>query len=117
MKKVLGAIILFSLFGLAGATHAQAPVNIVYPITGGTYPIQNPAPGPLSSAYITSSFSVTCQGGSHTVRWGFDGTTIGSAVFYDQLSEQQVWKLPGGSHLFWVSSDCGYQEVKFAVGN
>ncbi len=116
MKKsilVLAAV----LFAFAGMAHAQAPVNIVYPIDGGTYPITNPAPGPLESAYFTSSFSVTCQGGPYNVRWGFDSTTIGSAVFYDEYTTQFTHKLKGGDHLFWVISDCGESRVSFRLGN
>lgn len=101
----------------AGPAGAQAPVNIVYPIQGGTYPITNPAPGPLDSAYFTSSFSVTCDG-DHTVEWGFDGgPAVGSASFYDQFSAQFVHKLGGGTHIFWVTSDCGNSQVKFNIGN
>lgn len=105
------------LFALAGAAQAQAPVNIVYPIDGGSYPITDPAPGVLNSAYFTSSFSVTCDGGTHTVKWGFDGTTVGSASFYDMFSAQFVHKLPGGWHTFWVSSDCGDSRVRFHIGS
>lgn len=50
------------VFGLVGAVCAQSPVNVVYPINGGTYPIMGPATGPLNAAYITASFSTTCQG-------------------------------------------------------
>jgi hypothetical protein len=120
MKKlyVLNVLVIAAvLFALAGAAQAQAPVNIVYPIDGGTYPITNPAPGALFSAYFTSSFSVTCSGGPWDVRWGFDGTTVGSATFYDQFTSQFVHKLPGGTHIFWVLSDCGDQRVKFDIGN
>jgi hypothetical protein len=117
MKKLYVLAFVAVLFALAGAAQAQAPVNIVYPINGGTYPITNPAPGALFSAYFTSSFSVTCQGGPHSVKWGFDGTAVGSATFYDQFSAQFVHKLPGGTHIFWVVSDCGDERVKFNIGN
>jgi len=117
MKKLALATVILALCLAAAPAFAQAPVNIVYPINGGVYPITNPAPGVLSSAYFTSSFSVTCQGGQHTVKWGFDTTTVGSATFYDQLSAQFVHKLPGGTHLFWVTSDCGDSQVKFDIGN
>jgi hypothetical protein len=96
---------------------ANVPVNIVYPIQKGTYPITNPGPGKLDSAYITASFSVTCGGGSHSVKWGFDGNGIGGAEFYDQITVQFVHKLPGGPHTFFVSSDCGDDRVEFNVGN
>ena len=117
MKKLYVLAFAAVLFALAGAAQAQAPVNIVYPINGGTYPITNPAPGVLFSAYFTSSFSVTCQGGAHSVKWGFDGTTVGSASFYDMFSAQFVHKLPGGWHTFTVSSDCGNSSVRFYIGS
>ncbi len=117
-KKLLStAFVFIALVGLAAAAGAQAPVNIVYPIHGGTYPITDPPAGPLASAYFTASFSVTCDGGAHTVEWGFDGgPAVGSSSFYDQTSVQFVHKLPGGDHLFWVTSDCGDSRVKFRVG-
>lgn len=120
MKRfaLCAAVVLALCVLAAGPAMAQTPVNIVYPIDGGVYPITNPSPGPLDSAYFTSSFSVTCQGGPHTVRWGFDGgPTLGTATFYDQLTSQFVYKLPGGTHLFWVVSDCGDSRVKFDIGN
>jgi len=117
MKKLYAFVFAAVLFALAGAAQAQAPVNIVYPINGGTYPITGPAPGVLNSAYFTSSFSVTCPGGQWNVKWGFDGTTVGSATFYDQFTSQFVHKLPGGTHIFWVVSDCGDERVKFDIGN
>ena len=117
MKKLYVLAFVAVLFALAGAAQAQAPVNIVYPINGGTYPITNPAPGALFSAYFTSSFSVTCSGGAHGAKWGFDSTTVGSANFYDQFSAQFVHKLPGGWHTFWVTSDCGDSKVRFFIGS
>ena len=117
MKKLVFATAILALCLATAPAFAQAPVNIVYPIHGDTYPITDPAPGVLNSAYFTSSFSVTCQGGQHTVKWGFDSTTVGSATFYDQYSAQFVHKLPGGTHTFWVSSDCGDSKVKFNIGN
>ncbi len=95
---------------------ANVPVNIVYPIHGATYPITDPGPGKLYSHYFTASFSLTCQG-DHEVEWGFDDQTVGQARFYDMFSTQQVWKLPGGKHVFWVRSDCGDDEVAFAIGS
>ena len=101
---------------VASLASAQS-VNIVYPIDGRTYPIMDPSPGALHSAYFTSSFGVTCPGGGHAVKWGFDKTVIGTAQFYDQISEQQVWKLPGGAHVFWVDAGkCGTKRVKFMIG-
>lgn len=116
MKKFALATVVLGCLAAVPA-FAQAPVNIVYPINGGVYPISNPGPGTLFSAYFTSSFSVTCQGGQHTAKWGFDAATVGTATFYDQYSAQFVHKLPGGNHIFWVTSDCGNSEVKFDIGN
>jgi hypothetical protein len=116
MKKIFGLFVLVLLATVASAS-AQAAVNIVYPIHGGTYPITDPAPGSLNSMYFTSSFSVTCDGGQHTVKWGFDSTTVGSATYYDMFSAQFVHKLPGGNHTFWVTTSCGSSSVKFNVGN
>lgn len=117
MKKLAFLIAVLTLCIATAPAGAQAPVNIVYPIHGGSYPITNPAPGPLLSAYFTSSFSVTCAGGQHTVEWGFDSTTVGTATFYDQFSAQFVHKLPGGTHVFWVVSSCGDSRVKFDIGS
>lgn len=117
MKKLVLSLALLALCVATAPVFAQAPVNIVYPISGSVYPIMDPAPGSLFSAYFTSSFSVTCAGGQHTVKWGFDSTTVGTATFYDQYSAQFVHKLPGGSHLFWVTSSCGDSRVKFDIGN
>ena len=105
-----------ALIGACNLAMAQN-VTIVYPIAGQSYPITDPAPGALQSAYIGASFSVTCSGGPHSVKWGFDGTSLGTAEFYDQISEQQVWKLPGGGHVFYVDAGrCGAKEIKFSVG-
>jgi hypothetical protein len=117
MRK-LYRVIAFALgIGLAGLANAdQVKVNIVYPINGAIYPITDPAPGPLKSAYFTASFSVTC-GGDHKVQWGFDALpALGSSTFYDQTSVQFVHKLPGGGHVFWVKSSCGENSVKFRIG-
>ena len=96
---------------------ANAPANIIYPIQDETYPITDPGPGKLSSAYISASFSITCQGGPLVVQWGMDDDILGEAKCYDTLSVHQVWKLPGGQHLFWVRSDCGDDRVSFYVGS
>ena len=113
---VAGFILAAAMTGLAG--HAQADVTIVYPVNGASYPISNPSPGNLDSAYITASFSVTCPGGGHKVEWGFDNTTLGTESFYDQTSVQLVYKLPGGGHSFWARAGdrCGKNAVKFDVG-
>jgi hypothetical protein len=118
VKSLIFVLIFFSVLYFTTTIYAdQVKVNIVYPINGATYPITDPSPGKLNSAYFTSSFSVTCGGGSHNVKWGFDGgPAVGSSTFYDQTSIQFVHKLPGGSHVFWVKSDCGENKVKFAIG-
>ena len=92
----------------------NAPVNIVYPINGETYPKVDPQGG-HKSAYLAFSFSTTCSGGPHDVHWGVDATDLGKATFYDQFSAQFVWKLPEGSHVFWVRSSCGDDKVEFKV--
>ncbi len=117
MRKFYLITVLALVFGLAGSTLGdQVKVNIVYPINGGTYPVTDPAPPRLNSAYIPASFSVTCKGGGHRVKWGFDAMALGNAEFYDEISIQFVHKLPGGEHVFWVRSDCGENKVKFRVG-
>jgi hypothetical protein len=117
MKKIVVSLAFLALCVATAPAFAQAPVNIVYPIDGATYPITDPAPGALFSHYFTSSFSVTCEG-DHVVKWGFDGTAVGSATFYDQLSAQFVYKLPGGVHTFWVDAgNCGNSQVRFRIGN
>src|SRR5256885_1299985 len=104
MRKLLEVLVFAIGVSLAGLADAdQVKVNIVYPINGSNIPITNPAPGPLSSAYITASFSVTCGGGGHNAQWGFDAqAALGSSNFYDQTRVQLVQKLQGGSHVFWV---------------
>lgn len=111
------AVVAFALATAVPAA-AQAPVNIIYPIHGETYPPSDPAPPALSSLYFPASFSVTCSG-DHTVSWGFDSSpAIGSALFYDTFSAHFVFKLGGGTHKFWVDAGgCGYSAVKFNVGN
>jgi len=93
----------------------QHAVNIVYPIQGETFPKIDPA-CKIQSAYFAASFSVTCSGGAHTVKWGFDGNGIGAAEFYDEFSAQFTWKLPAGTHIFFVESDCGGNKVEFNIG-
>jgi glycosyltransferase involved in cell wall biosynthesis len=69
------------------------------------------------SAYFNSSFSATCPGGPHTVKWGFDGNNLGSATFYDQFTAQFTYKLPAGGHVFHVDAGgCGQERVKFNIG-
>ncbi len=97
---------------------ANAPVNIVYPIDGSTYPVTNPGSGTLKSAYLAYSFGCTRGGGPTTVTWGFDRTTVGEARFYDQFSAQGVWKVAGGTRRFWVKTNKGDSDaVKFSVGS
>ena len=118
MIKLTQSLIFCALVSLTGIANAdQVTVNIVYPINGATYPIMDPSPVGIKSTYFTSSFSVTCAGGGHNVKWGFDGTAaLGNSSFYDQTSVQFVHKLPAGSHVFWVKSDCGKNRVKFTIG-
>ncbi len=114
MRRSLSTLIAVVVFA---APAAAQNVTIVYPIDGETYPITDPAPGALHSHYFTASFSVTCQG-DHDVEWGFDGGSVGKARFYDMLSTQQVWKLPGGKHEFYVNAGrCGTERVAFVIGN
>ena len=118
MMKFYVALIITIVVSIAGLANAdQVKVNIVYPINGASYPITDPGPGTLRSAYLTASFSVTCSG-DHKVEWGFDNSpAIGSSTFYDQTSIQFVHKLLGGNHVFWVKSDCSENRVKFVIGN
>lgn len=92
----------------------NAPVNIVYPIQGESFPKIDPKPN-LQSAYITFSFSVTRSGGSFDVEWGVNNQSLGKATYYDMYSAQFVWKLPGGKHEFWVKGDSGSDSVVFTV--
>ena len=80
---------------------ANAAVNIVYPIDGETYPKTDPATS-LVSAYIALSFSATRSGGPYIACWTIDSDELGEAKFYDEISVQQVWKLPAGKHKFCV---------------
>ncbi len=123
MRALYTALIFTAVFGLAAPAQAAGQVdgvNIVYPIHHGTYPITDPGPGVLKSAYFASSFSVKCGGGPHTVKWGFDGAfTLGNATFYDETSVQFVHKLPGGPHRFSVIAGCGQVprgDVSFRIG-
>ncbi|HYF30366.1 MAG TPA: hypothetical protein VD993_04550 [Chitinophagaceae bacterium] len=93
----------------------QHAVNIVYPINGEKFPKIDPA-CKLESAYFAASFGVTCSGGPHTVKWGFNGNSIGSAEYYDEFSAQFTWKLPSGIHSFFVSTDCGDNKIEFEIG-
>jgi len=114
MKKIyLSACVLLAV-SVLNTVSAQVPVNIIYPINGGTYPVGGGLPTG-GAEYINASFSVTCQGGAHTVVWGFNGTQVGSEGFYDQVIVQQTYKLPAGANSFFVKSDCGSDLVRFKV--
>jgi hypothetical protein len=114
MKKVIMAAVVSLVVIGFGDANAQVPVNIIYPINGGTYPVGGGLPTG-GAEYINASFSVTCQGGSHIVKWGFNGTQVGSEGFYDQVIVQQTYKLPAGSNSFFVKSDCGSDFVRFKI--
>ena len=93
-----------TLLLMSPLVEAQVPVNISYPINGGTY-----------TNYFTSKFDVNCPGGAFTAKWGFDGVTVGGGDFYDHISGQFGYKLPPGPHVFWVSTSCGVDRVQFQV--
>ena len=99
---------------------ASPVVTIVYPIDGEKYPKAFPSGDcKCESFYVTASFSVMDSGGPIKIEWGFDKDNLGSCAAYDQMSGQFVWKLPQGTHTFWVTADNGgrksQQEVKFTV--
>jgi hypothetical protein len=114
MHKILKASVALSLLAAANLASAQVPVNIIYPIDGGSYPVGGGLPTG-GAEYINASFSVTCQGGAHRVVWGFNGSAVGNDTFYDQVIVQQTYKLPAGTNSFFVKSDCGSDYVKFRV--
>lgn len=106
MRKIIAGALLMGLLGLAEETTAAVPpnVHIAYPI-----------PGSAQSNYIKVSFTVTCPGGPQNVRWGFDGTPVGSATFYDNFNSQFLHKLPSGWHIVQVWSSCGEDRARFFV--
>ncbi len=107
MKKLLPLLALALVFSFAAAPAqavVNAPVNIAYPIMLNSY-----------DNYITVAFSVTCPGGQNTVKFGFDGTSIGFSTYYDNFNAQFLHKLGSGWHTFDVSTDCGFDQVKFFV--
>ena len=112
MKRIYIMLTAVVLFILANSAIAQVPVNIIYPTNGGSYPVGGGLPTG-DAEYINASFSVTCQGGEYDVKWGFNGATVGSGRFYDQIIVQQTYKLPAGKNTFFVRSDCGEDIVKF----
>lgn len=113
MEKSLRIAILIICSLISTTALSQSPVNIVYPIHNGSYPVTGPTGA--GSAYVTASFGTTCSGGSYTVKWGFDGASVGGGTFYDEMSAQFTHKLASGWHRFWVQSDCGRDIVKFFV--
>ena len=116
MNKFNQIVIVLLLLLFAGVAYAVAPVNIVYPIHGASYPVGGgEATG--GAELIEFSFSTTCPSGAHSVRWGIDGfaTALGSAKFYDQYTTQQTYKVAAGWHSFEVISSCGQDAVKFYV--
>ena len=114
MRKFSFLVMFFILFCSLSIAE-QVRVNIFYPIKGDAYPKIYPLFPKFESAYIPFGFSVTCRG-DHKVKWGIDRITIGSATFYDEIEIQFSYKLPRGSHFFWVRSDCGKNSVRFYVG-
>lgn len=109
MTKVFVFAGIFAV-GLAFAGPSSAvinpPVSIAYPISGSA-----------NNNYFKVSFTVTCPGGSNSVKWGFDGGTIplGSAAFYDNFNTQFLHKLPTGWHSIDVVASCGQERMKFYV--
>jgi hypothetical protein len=86
-RKVVSGVLLAPLLSALTVYADQVKVNIVYPIRGATYPIIDPAPGGLKSAFATARFGVTCKGGPYPVQRGCDGATVlVSSNFYDQTS-------------------------------
>jgi len=106
MKNLLGGAFLVASIAVAGSSSGTVPpnVHIAYPI-----------PGSPNSNYFKVSFTVTCQGGQNGVKWGFDGSSVGSATFYDNFNSQFLHKLPTGWHTVDVSASCGQDQVRFFV--
>jgi len=106
MKLSLISGAFFASLLVAGASSAvvNAPVSIAYPISGST-----------NQNYFKVSFTVTCPGGGHTVKWGFDGASVGGATFYDNFNTQFLHKLPTGWHVLDVVSTCGAEHMRFFV--
>lgn len=107
MKKSLSlaaAVALSLCLASVASAVVNAPVNIAYPIDNSS-----------NDNYVKFAFSVTCPGGQNTVKWGFDGTSIGGATYYDNFNAQFLHKLPNGWHKFHVATDCGDDVVKFFV--
>jgi hypothetical protein len=101
--KLLASLIV--LFVVAGTANAfNAPVNIASPVNGSTV-----------TNYFYSSFTTTCPGGQHSVKWMLDGVSTGSASFYNTAGVHFAHKLPTGWHTLFVSSTCGQDQVRFYV--
>jgi hypothetical protein len=115
-----GAMALFPLVesGLSpAAAQSVPPVTIIYPFNGAVYPNVDIVPhGTVNSYYLPASFAVGCGGGPISVEWGFDGSVLGTATCYDQMTVQLVQKLPGGKHTFTVKTSCGSASVDFVIG-
>ena len=98
---------------------AIAEVTIIYPFDGAKHPKAFPGPHQIDSYYLPISFAVTCEGRPHNVKWGInDNEELGNASFYDQITVQQIFKLPVGGHFIRVETDdrsCGSQVFKFQV--
>jgi len=56
------------------------------------------------------------QGGSDDVEWGIDDLALGKTKYYDMISVQFIFKLPGGKHTFGVKSGGMSKTVKFKIG-
>ena len=101
------------VYAVGGKTEKDPPLNE----DGQRYPIINPTLAhPISSAYQTFSFVVTCPGGAQEVEWSLNSEELGAARYYDQFSAQFVMEIAKGNHRFSVSTDCGDNDVLFSVG-
>jgi hypothetical protein len=107
LKSLSFGTIIAAALAFSGSSSAvvNPPVSIAYPISGSA-----------NNNYFKVSFSVTCPGGSNTVRWGFDSTySGGAATFYDNFNTQFLHKLPTGWHVVDVVATCGQEHMKFYV--
>ena len=112
MKTLIIGAALASM--LSTGVLAQTAVNIVYPIDGQDYPV-SPNNPTQDAIYHPFSFSATCSGGQNSVKWAIDGNVVGTADFYDEITVQQVDKVPVGWHSFEVNASCGSASIKFHV--
>lgn len=108
IKLFMSIGVLAASLAVAGSSSAviNPPVSIAYPISGSA-----------NNNYFKVSFTVTCPGGSNSVKWGFDGfaMAVGSATFYDNFNTQFLHKLPTGWHSIDVVASCGQEHMKFFV--